>query len=352
MMSTRHIALASGLILLILLILDACAGPETLPVGGQTPIPTLVPVTEAGSLLNPTSTPSLVALTYPSRMPSAENGQKIYQANCAKCHGDNGKGAVTGARDFTDVDFVRGESPASFYQTVTDGRGEMPAFKDTLGVDDRWDAVFYVWRFSTSDQTLAQGKKVFSDNCAACHGANGTGAVLGAADFTNMQQIAGSAPRDFYQIVTQGKGSMPSWQGRLSQDDRWAVIDFIRSFTYDPTLGEGTAATEAEPTEAATAEACDESQTNPFKWEDTAAITAGQSLYQQNCSACHGADGKGLLPGMPDFSALGSKQDVLGTSGELFCTIKNGRGAMPSWSDSLSPEQMWQALTYIATLSK
>jgi mono/diheme cytochrome c family protein len=55
---------------------------------------------------------------------------------------------------------------------------------------------------------------------------------------------------------------------------------------------------------------------------------------------------------MPDFSAPGSKQDVRTTSGELFCTIMNGSGAMPSWSDKLSPDQMWQALIYIATLSK
>jgi mono/diheme cytochrome c family protein len=348
-MSKRHILPALGLIVLSL---QACTGPETLPVGGQTPIPTLVPVTEAGSLLNPTATQQQVALTYPSGIPSAESGQTIYEANCAKCHGDNGKGAVTGARDFTDADFVRGESPASFFQTVSDGRGEMPAFKASLAVDDRWNAVFYVWRFSTSDQTLVQGKKIFTDNCAACHGANGTGAVLGAADFTNMPQIAGGAPRDFYQIVTQGKGSMPSWQGRLSQDDRWAVIDFVRTFSYDPTLGEGAAATEIEPTQAATAAVCDESQTNPFKWDDVAAISAGQSLYVQKCGACHGTNGKGLLPGMPDFSAAGSKQDVKDTSGELFCTIRNGRGAMPSWSGTLSPEQMWQALTYIASLSK
>ncbi len=348
-MSIRHILLGFGLILLSLV---ACTGPENLPVGGQTPIPTLVPVTEASSLLNPTATQPPVALSYPSRMPSAQSGQQIYEANCAKCHGDNGKGAVTGARDFTDVDFVRGESPASFYQTVTNGRGEMPSFKDSLGVDDRWDAVFYVWRFSTSDPSLARGKQIFTDNCAACHGANGTGVVLGAADFTNMQLISAGAPRDFYQIVTQGKGSMPSWQGRLSQDDRWAVIDFIRTFTYDPAIGEGAAVTETVPTETATAATCDESQTNPFKWDDAAAISAGQTLYTQNCSACHGADGKGLLPKMPDFSAPGSKQDVQDTSGELFCTVVNGRGAMPSWGAKLSPEQIWQALTYIATLSK
>lgn len=30
---------------------------------------------------------------------------------------------------------------------------------------------------------------------------------------------------------------------------------------------------------------------------------SGQAVYQQTCVACHGADGKGSLPGTPDFTA-------------------------------------------------
>lgn len=29
----------------------------------------------------------------------------------------------------------------------------------------------------------------------------------------------------------------------------------------------------------------------------------GQAVYGQTCAACHGADGKGVVPGAPDFSA-------------------------------------------------
>lgn len=31
----------------------------------------------------------------------------------------------------------------------------------------------------------------------------------------------------------------------------------------------------------------------------------GERLYSQNCAACHGADGKGVIPGAPDFTAPG-----------------------------------------------
>lgn len=29
----------------------------------------------------------------------------------------------------------------------------------------------------------------------------------------------------------------------------------------------------------------------------------GRQIYEQTCVACHGADGKGALPGVPDFTA-------------------------------------------------
>jgi len=33
---------------------------------------------------------------------------------------------------------------------------------------------------------------------------------------------------------------------------------------------------------------------------------AGKTVYQGTCIACHGPDGKGVLPGVPDFTAANS----------------------------------------------
>jgi cytochrome c oxidase cbb3-type subunit 3 len=201
---------------------------------------------------------------------------------------------------------------------------------------------------------LALGQEIFQTNCAACHGADGTGKVLGAADFTDLRAVDNQAPRDFYLTVTQGKGSMPAWQGRLSQDDRWAVIDYLRSFSYDPALSvpvAPTAATTAAPSEAA----CDPTyltQTNPFSWTDPAAIEAGRTAYNSDCAPCHGKDGSGTLPGAPDFSSPGFPQELIGDPGEPLCALAEGRGAMPSWKATLTTDQMWQLLTYISTLGQ
>ena len=333
------------------ILLGACAEPQSLP-AGPTPIPTLIPATEPASSLGATPAPSFIILSYPAQLPSASRGQPLYQTHCAQCHGADGKGVFPSARNFGDLDYMRGESPAYFYTIVTEGRGQMPSFRDTLTSDERWDVVFYVWRFSTSADTIALGKGLFETNCATCHGADGTGKVLGAADFTDLRLVDSLAPRDLYVIVTQGKGSMPAWQARLSQNERWAAIDYLRTFSYDPALpGEVVAA--SLPTATPTKAACDPTylaQSNPFAWSDKAAIAAGQTTFRQSCALCHGMDGSGTLEGTPNFTTAQLQSALRTNSGEFLCVIAEGRNTMPGWKETLTVEQMWQALTFLATL--
>lgn len=334
-------------------ILVGCAPSSQLPVG-PTPIPTLVPATMPVKLAGATEPATFAILSYPARLPSAEEGRPLYLEHCARCHGENGVGVVPGARNFNDLDYMRGVAPASFYSAVTEGRGEMPAFNDVLSSDERWDVVFYVWQFSTDAETVALGSQIYETNCAACHGEGGTGEVLGAADFTDLRLVADQAPRDFYLIVTQGEGSMPAWQGRLSQEERWAVIDYFRTFSYETDLPEGEAASSILPTESPVGAVCDpyHSQTNPFAWDDAAAISSGKVIYEQSCSMCHGEDGSGGLPGAPDFTSPEAGDDLVSNSGEVFCVIAEGRGNMPGWKETLTDEQMWQLITYLKTFSE
>ena len=348
-------ALARRTVLLLLALAalsTACAGPRSLP-PGPTPIPTLIPVTEATGSLGTTATPSFAILSYPAQLPSAALGRPLYVTNCASCHGADGTGVVPGARNFNDLDYMRGETPAFFYTAVTEGRGEMPSFREVLTSDERWDIVFYVWRFSTSAETLALGQSIYEASCAACHGAEGTGQVLGAADFSDLRFTDARAPRDFYLVVTQGKGSMPAWQGRLSQDDRWAVIDYLRTFSYDSALpGEALVAAPATATSEAFCDATYLAQSNPFAWEDTTAAASGEVIYRGACEACHAADGSGALPAAPDFSTAEFQSELRSQGGESLCIVAEGRGAMPGWNETLTLEQIWQVLTFIASLGK
>jgi mono/diheme cytochrome c family protein len=228
----------------------------------------------------------------------------------------------------------------------------MPGFGDQLTSDQRWDLVYYIWRFSTSEDTLRRGAEIYQQDCASCHGEDGRSMILGAANFSDHRFLANQSPSDLYVVVTQGEGSMPAWQARLSQDDRWAVINHIRTFNYDPTVSGESPEVEPQPspTEAPRAE-CEPylDQTNPFPWDDAGAAAAGEAIYS-SCAGCHAQDGRGALPGIVDLTDPLFQTRLRQESGEVFCSTAEGIEGMPAWKDQLSEEQMWQVLTYIASL--
>jgi mono/diheme cytochrome c family protein len=253
---------------------------------------------------------------------------------------------------------MRGETPAEFYGIITEGRGpDMPAFGTELSSDERWGVVYYIWRFSTTSDPMQTGSEIYTSNCASCHGEDGRSMILGAANFSDQRFLANQSPSDLYVSVTQGQGSMPAFQARLGKDDRWAVIDYIRTFSYDPTVSDEAEVSQAEPGESEPEEdeelsaACEPYllQDNPFDWEDTAAIAGGEALYD-SCTGCHGEDGKGRLPGILDFTDPSFQADLHDNPGKYLCSIAEGYNSMPAFKSTLDEEEMWKVLLYLAIL--
>ncbi len=351
-MFVRSILVRATILLLWLGFLSACAAPGGLP-DGPTPIPTLIPVYDQVDRVEADSDVSFILQSYPAQLPSATRGLEIYESLCVDCHGPNGTGVVPGARDFRDLDFVRGETPLDFFAAVAEGRNEMPAYNETLSSDELWDVVFYIWRLSTSPEIITTGSELYAANCSPCHGEDGAGEQLGSADFTDLREMAGLAPRDLYLTITQGRGSMPAWQSLLSQDQRWAVIDYLRTFTYDPSLPEG-----REPGEITDSEGAVDAGTttcatevNPFNFDDIQAIQAGGSIYDSQCAACHGADGSGGLPNTPDFTSAAVNRELQADPSSSFCILAEGEGSMPGFQRTLTTDQMWEVITFLVSLS-
>ncbi len=80
--------------------------------------------------------------------------------------------------------------------------------------------------------------------------------------------------------------------------------------------------------------------------EKVGAIIDGESIYKANCISCHGADGKLGLMGSPDLSI--STTDVASKT----IAVKDGKGAMGSFSGSLTEEQINAVVMYTETLKK
>jgi cytochrome c551 len=72
------------------------------------------------------------------------------------------------------------------------------------------------------------GAAVYSDGCAGCHGANGQGGVgPRLADGRVVERFPDID--DQIAVVTDGRGGMPSFDGRLSADEIAAVVDYTRA---------------------------------------------------------------------------------------------------------------------------
>ena len=74
------------------------------------------------------------------------------------------------------------------------------------------------------------------------------------------------------------------------------------------------------------------------------AAETGQSLYNDNCAACHQRTGLGIKGAFP--ALVGGKM-VTGPLPALIPTVLNGRGGMPAFKSDLTDAQMALVLTYL-----
>ena len=75
-----------------------------------------------------------------------EAGKAVFAANCASCHGEDGKGNTeVGAPSLTDSDWIYGDDAQSIESTVWGGRqGAMPTWEDRLSGLDRKILTLYL----------------------------------------------------------------------------------------------------------------------------------------------------------------------------------------------------------------
>lgn len=82
----------------------------------------------------------------------------------------------------------------------------------------------------TADKAqVAQGQKVFTTNCVACHGPQGGGGI--GANLTDEFWIHGGKRTDVFTTITKGftaKG-MPAWEASISPTDRAALVAYVYS---------------------------------------------------------------------------------------------------------------------------
>jgi high-affinity iron transporter len=114
---------------------------------------------------------------YPRQLPTFASGKKLYDENCAQCHGMTGKGDGSGREsmnpktplpaNFTDPERIGGLSPFKAFNTASFGvEGTAMASFSALTEEQRWQLAFYVFSLRFSEDSakkgaeLAQAKKL------------------------------------------------------------------------------------------------------------------------------------------------------------------------------------------------
>jgi cytochrome c oxidase cbb3-type subunit III len=177
-------------------------------------------------------------------------GRAAFGDNCAPCHGSGGQGQY-GYPNLTAGRWLWGGTLTQIDTTITHGiraddpdthMSAMPAFgKDgILKADQIREVVNYVRTLAKlapePDVDIAAGKKLFADNCAACHGDDAKGNIeVGAPNLTTRIWLYGDDIKDLTTTVAYARNStMPAWGRRLGPVTIKALTLYVHS------LGGGT----------------------------------------------------------------------------------------------------------------
>ncbi len=178
-------------------------------------------------------------------------------------------------------------------------------------------------RFAT-----AGGGAVFRNHCSQCHGAGGGGALGGYPNLIDDDWLWGGTVEDIHLTLLHGIryeadddtrfSQMPAFGDILEEDQILGLVEYVRSLSGAD--------------------------------HDEAAAAAQAETFVDNCSACHGEDGKGMrdqgAPNLTDGIWLFG-----GDAATIEHTIRYSRyGVMPAFGNRLSEADIRKVAVYVNTL--
>ncbi len=384
-----------GFLLLTLLLLPVINSPVwAFEVPGPSDVPASITVKgkqyDLKSLTNPLWNDA-------SKIPEIiKQGSALYFKHCFLCHGDllNGKGLFANRFSPSPANFHKQGSifdrpeAYAFWRIMKGGPGlpkkfqpwnsAMPAWEGVLSENDVWELIVFIYDgvanpltpSTPQEPSLERGRVVYVDKCEICHGPEGKGdgapAMLMSPRPRNLikghyklrSTPFGKIPtnQDLYDMLVRGYPgtTMPSWR-HLPEVDLQSLVLVLKE------LGK-------KKFERAVKR---KRIPKPILVPPAPVFTLeskerGRQLFLQNCSGCHGVEGRGdgdstkkivdiptdaIRPrnlSKPWTFRRGARRE------DLFLTLRTGLSttAMPRFSDRIHPDQnIWDLVNYITTLS-
>jgi mono/diheme cytochrome c family protein len=181
-----------------------------------------------------------LANSLPSQKPSASRGQLTLAL-------------IPNLPTYQSPTYYHAHSPAQLFDDL---------HSQPLSDFQRWDVIAAVWQANTTPTGLAEGKQLFAQNCAACHGEAGGGngvfasqlSAAGAdsaltmsgaqdmvmqtpANFSDPRRLLGASPALLQgKILRGGMGTgMPMWGSIFTEKQIWNIIGYIYTFQFEET---------------------------------------------------------------------------------------------------------------------
>jgi mono/diheme cytochrome c family protein len=200
------------------------------------------------------------ALTLSVEQLSLEIGRRVYEKECALCHGKDGRADTEAAkvlrphpRNFADPIEMAQVDDGRMYSAIKLGRPgtAMGGRGELLSPAEIIDVMRYVRSLvqplpkgmAQADLDVAVGEQIYRQRCVACHGENGDGQTsLGQSlvprplDFNKPEELAATSDKEMARVIAQGipGTAQAPWSGILNSEDIRRVIAFIRKTFQRP----------------------------------------------------------------------------------------------------------------------
>ena len=179
-------------------------------------------------------------------------GEEVFGAQCAGCHGEFGAGDGQAAKSFdtmpralADGDWLSGKSDQQLHDVIGEGipGTSMPSFYDELSNREIDAVVSYLRELADvqhrPNPLSGWAQESYRAYCASCHGADGDGDGVAAGrlepaprSFRNPTWMAGQTDEALAQAVRVGRPgtAMPAFRALLSDAEIDRLVEYIRAF--------------------------------------------------------------------------------------------------------------------------
>lgn len=220
------------------------------------------------------------------------------------------------------------ESKEATEQALANGEN-VQLDQEFIAADERFGPIFEsfakqdIETLVKDEKALEIGQRLFSQNCAQCHGSDARGGQ-GFPNLTDNDWLYGGTPDKIKETLLYGRvAAMPPWGAALGEQGVKEMTAHVLSLSG-----------------------------RTVNQKDAAAGAAKFAM----CAACHGADGKGSVAHNLPFGAPNLTDNIWlygGSKRAVEETLMNGRaGVMPAWKDILGEDKVHLLTAYVYSLSQ